>query len=171
MLRTISMGYNKCADFCLLFTTFKMARPPRAIEELLRRFAEEDARKAEANKLYWSRFVACPAQEHLHPNYRRACRDCWESICKKMLAIGLDDDGNPLPSADRPQCKAQTRAGGTCRKKVIPGRTRCAFHGGKSTGPVTESGKARIAEAQRRRWAKWRKDRQLMTTESFDGND
>jgi ABC transporter substrate binding protein len=30
---------------------------------------------------------------------------------------------------------------------------RCRFHGGLSTGPKTAEGKARIAEAQRRRWA------------------
>jgi hypothetical protein len=29
----------------------------------------------------------------------------------------------------------------------------CRFHGGLSTGPRTAEGKARIAEAQRRRWA------------------
>lgn len=74
-----------------------------------------------------------------------------------MQAIGLDNEGAPLPAADRPRCHAQTRAGTPCRKKVIPGKARCAFHGGKSTGPKTTSGKARIAEAQRRRWAEWRR--------------
>jgi hypothetical protein len=164
MLCTISMGYNKCADFCLHFTTFKMTRPPRAIEELLRRFAEEDAWKAEANKLYWSRFVACPRS--------RASAPQLPTRLPGLLGKHLQEDaGNPLPSADRPQYKAQTRAGGTCRKKVIPGRTRCVFHGGKSTGPMTESGKARIAEAQRRRWAKWRRDHQQMAKGVPDGTD
>jgi hypothetical protein len=31
---------------------------------------------------------------------------------------------------------------------------RCRFHRGLSTGPKTKEGKARIAAAQRRRWAK-----------------
>jgi hypothetical protein len=31
------------------------------------------------------------------------------------------------------------------------------FHGGLSTGPKTPEGRARIAEAQRKRWAAWRK--------------
>ncbi len=50
-------------------------------------------------------------------------------------------------------CGAKTRAGGPCRNKSEPGKRRCKFHGGKSTGPKTPEGKARIAEAQRQRWA------------------
>ena len=50
-------------------------------------------------------------------------------------------------------CGAKTRKGGECRNKSEAGRTRCKFHGGKSTGARTPEGKARIAEAQQRRWA------------------
>ena len=50
-------------------------------------------------------------------------------------------------------CAARTRKGQPCRLKSEPGRTRCKFHGGKSTGPKTAEGKARIAAAQRARWA------------------
>ena len=32
------------------------------------------------------------------------------------------------------------------------GKARCRFYGGLSTGPKAEAGRARIAEAQRRRW-------------------
>ena len=49
-------------------------------------------------------------------------------------------------------CGARTRNGQPCRNKSEPGRKRCKFHGGNSTGPKTAQGKARIAEAQRRRW-------------------
>jgi hypothetical protein len=38
--------------------------------------------------------------------------------------------------------------------KSEAGRRRCKFHGGLSTGPKTAEGRARIAEAQRRRWAR-----------------
>ena len=41
-----------------------------------------------------------------------------------------------------------------------PGRTRCRFHGGRSTGPKTAEDKARIAEAQRLRWARWQAARE-----------
>ena len=50
-------------------------------------------------------------------------------------------------------CGAKTRAGGECRNKSEPGKRRCKFHGGKSTGPKTPEGKARIGKAQRKRWA------------------
>jgi transcriptional regulator with XRE-family HTH domain len=59
----------------------------------------------------------------------------------------------------RVRCGAKTRKGTPCRAKSEPGKKRCRFHGGASTGPRTAEGKARIAEAQRTRWAAWRADR------------
>lgn len=53
-------------------------------------------------------------------------------------------------------CGACTRKGHPCRNPPEPGRSRCKFHGGMSTGPKTPEGRARIAEAQRRRWASHR---------------
>ena len=55
-------------------------------------------------------------------------------------------------SKRRVVCGAKTRNGTPCKCKSIPGKMRCKFHGGLSTGPKTEEGRARIAEAQRRRW-------------------
>jgi hypothetical protein len=43
--------------------------------------------------------------------------------------------------------------------KVELGKARCRFHGGMSTGPKTAAGRARIAEAQRRRWSLYRERR------------
>jgi hypothetical protein len=60
---------------------------------------------------------------------------------------------------DRPRCGAKTRAGGTCMVRVEFGKARCRFHGGLSTGPRTEAGCDRIAEAQRRRWRAYREGR------------
>lgn len=51
-------------------------------------------------------------------------------------------------------CGAKTRKGTPCRNKSEPGKKRCKFHGGKSTGARTPEGIERIREAQRRRWAK-----------------
>jgi hypothetical protein len=45
--------------------------------------------------------------------------------------------------------------------RVEFGKARCRFHGGLSTGPKTEAGRARIAEAQRRRWRAYREKRQM----------
>ena len=54
----------------------------------------------------------------------------------------------------RVRCRAKTRNGTPCLLMSEPGRKRCKFHGGKSTGPKTMEGRKRIAEAQRHRWAK-----------------
>ena len=59
----------------------------------------------------------------------------------------------------RQQCGAKTRRRHPCRMKSEPGKRRCKFHGGMSTGPKTAEGKARIAEAQRKRWAAYRRQR------------
>lgn len=57
-------------------------------------------------------------------------------------------------------CEAKTTRKGTpCRNKSEPGKRRCKFHGGRSTGPRTTEGKAAISEAQRARWARWREER------------
>tara|TARA_R110002167_G_scaffold366444_2_gene597245 strand:- start:108976 stop:109437 length:462 start_codon:yes stop_codon:yes gene_type:complete len=52
----------------------------------------------------------------------------------------------------RQTCGARTRKGTPCRARAINGKKRCKFHGGMSTGPKTPEGRARIAEAQRKRW-------------------
>lgn len=62
----------------------------------------------------------------------------------------------PKAKPTHTRCGARTRKGHPCRARPEPGRTRCRFHGGKSTGPRTPEGKARVAEAQRNRWARWR---------------
>lgn len=56
----------------------------------------------------------------------------------------------------RVRCGAKTRKGTACRHKSELGKRRCKFHGGMSTGARTPEGRERIAEAQRRRWARWR---------------
>ena len=49
-------------------------------------------------------------------------------------------------------CGARTRSGGRCRGLRVIGKRRCRMHGGKSTGPTTSEGRARIA-ASNQRWA------------------
>jgi hypothetical protein len=62
----------------------------------------------------------------------------------------------PLAEKSRLRCGALNRAGDFCRVRAEPGKARCRFHGGFSTGPKTEAGRQRIAEAQRRRWRAFR---------------
>lgn len=66
----------------------------------------------------------------------------------------------------RVPCGALTRKGRPCRALSEPGRRRCRFHGGRSTGPKTAEGKARIAAAQRQRWARWRAEREAAAREA-----
>lgn len=69
--------------------------------------------------------------------------------------------------SELPQCGAKTRAGRPCRAKAAwdeyrcaPQNGRCRLHGGWSTGPRTEEGLLRVAEAARqaqlRRWEAYR---------------
>jgi hypothetical protein len=51
--------------------------------------------------------------------------------------------GNPN-LALAPRCGARTRAGCPCRAPAIRGKLRCRMHGGRSTGPRTEEGLARL---------------------------
>jgi hypothetical protein len=56
---------------------------------------------------------------------------------------------------ERSRCGAKTRRDGhPCWWEPEPGKKRCKFHGGKSTGPKTAEGRARISAAQKARWAK-----------------
>jgi hypothetical protein len=56
-----------------------------------------------------------------------------------------------LPKKDRPRCGAMTRKGTPCKRQAL-GNGRCRNHGGCASGPKSEEGRRRIAEAQRLRW-------------------
>src|SRR6266446_7000746 len=79
-----------------------------------------------------------------------ACRE--RHWCRQLFERGLSHRGLPLKRKFRPRCCAKTRAGVPCITRVVPGKRRFRFHGGMSTGPKTKAGRARIAEAQRRRF-------------------
>jgi hypothetical protein len=55
-------------------------------------------------------------------------------------------------------CGAKTRKGGRCKCTPEIGKMRCKFHGGLSTGPKTAEGKAKVAFAQKKRWAQWKQE-------------
>lgn len=46
------------------------------------------------------------------------------------------------------RCGARTKAGTPCQRPAVKKTGRCTRHGGKSTGPRTEEGRAQIAAAQ-----------------------
>ena len=78
-------------------------------------------------------------------------------------------------------CLAKNRSGKPCQKYPIVGRMRCRLHGGLSTGPRTEEGKARIIaahykhgrrskaflETRKRIWAELRKKVAEMTAQGY----
>jgi hypothetical protein len=112
-------------------------------------------RVSKENWAHWNKYgwFICPGKR------QRGCSDPDCAIgasCKQMRELGLAGDGFPLPRRNRPTCGAQTRKGEPCVARVVPGKRRCRFHGGLSTGPRTAEGKARISAAQRRRWAAWK---------------
>lgn len=82
----------------------------------------------------------------------RRDRQHVRSLLRHVFEDELAHDQDPR----KPQCGARTRAGHPCLRKGIGRGGRCASHGGASTGPRTPEGRARIAQAQRRRWARWR---------------
>lgn len=45
-------------------------------------------------------------------------------------------------------CGAKSRAGTPCKRAPTPGKKRCKFHGGRSTGPKTPKGKAAMVQAK-----------------------
>ncbi|MEM1372344.1 MAG: HGGxSTG domain-containing protein [Pseudomonadota bacterium] len=77
----------------------------------------------------------------------------WESDRLQNELVRLAEQEAEQAKRRRIICGAKTRKGHPCRMKSEPGKRRCKFHGGLSTGPRTKEGKQRIAEAQRKRWA------------------
>lgn len=128
-----------------------MGRTSRWCKELVAQIREEvaDGQRLEGSLLY----RLCPATKGLSEDQRRYCTVCDPTSCHDLAAKGIGDDGYSLPKHSRPECGARTRSGLPCKTKVIPGKKRCRLHGGLSTGPKTELGRNRIAEAQRLRHA------------------
>ena len=65
---------------------------------------------------------------------------------EKGHKIGSATRFGPDWSGER--CGARTKAGTPCQRPAVKQTGRCTRHGGKSTGPRTEEGRARIAAAQ-----------------------
>jgi len=73
-----------------------------------------------------------------------------DASVKKTNHASLTESGHATrfgPHWPGQRCLAKTRAGGACQNPAIKGRSRCKLHGGRSTGPKTPEGKARVAAA------------------------
>jgi len=65
--------------------------------------------------------------------------------CSGQSTLGLETRFGPDWPGRR--CLAKTRRGTECQKPAMTGKNRCQLHGGRSTGPRTAEGHARIAAA------------------------
>lgn len=89
---------------------------------------------------------------------RRNRSEAWRARHSKTARAATKQK----PSCNR-KCGALTRRRTGCIRPPLE-NGRCRNHGGLSTGPKSQDGRARIAAAQRRRWAAWRRDRQSSET-------
>jgi len=62
---------------------------------------------------------------------------------QKFIEAGRDTQLGPQWPGQR--CLAKTRQGTACKNPVVTDRSRCRMHGGRSMGPITPEGKARVA--------------------------
>jgi hypothetical protein len=78
---------------------------------------------------------------------------CASWACARDMGFAMRDTRTNTrpPRRERPRCGARTRAGGRCKAPVVwrsvdrRPRARCRLHGGLSTGPKTQAGKASSA--------------------------
>jgi len=77
--------------------------------------------------------------------YRRHFLEC-RAIYLQQNELGLRLLTPPFPEDLRGMaCSAKTRNGAPCKRTDLYLSGRCKFHGGKSTGPRTAAGKAKVA--------------------------
>jgi len=69
-------------------------------------------------------------------------------LTKDNVTIGIEWRFGPDWPGQR--CGAKTRKGTACQRPASKRNGRCRVHGGASTGPRTEEGRARISEANLR---------------------
>ncbi len=77
---------------------------------------------------------------------RSAFRDYWQGYREHTESPVWPKNGEYPPFPDvliGLTCGAKTRAGTPCKRSDLYSSGRCKFHGGLSTGPTTETGKAK----------------------------
>lgn len=90
-------------------------------------------------------------------------RQTVESV-RRQIQQGelIIEDIRRLPR-ERGTCGAHARTTGKpCRAPGNGAGGRCKLHGGRSTGPKTPEGLARLEAAVRKRWDRWRQEREAI---------
>lgn len=108
-----------------------------------------------AEALGWAVWPASETTTHARGDGVLSLSERMEALAAAQLVAFKDREAQRAARC-RVRCGARTRKGTACRNKSEPGKRRCKFHGGLSTGARTPKGIERIREAQRRRWAKAR---------------
>lgn len=81
--------------------------------------------------------------DRVRAHWRAADLAVFDALKAKLDALSPP----PFPEELRDYtCGARTRAGTPCRQRAVFSNGRCKFHGGLSTGPITEAGKAQARE-------------------------
>jgi len=95
----------------------------------------------------------------LEARARNGSERAWHSLMRIQAWAAAPSKQAPSKS-QRPRCGAKCRNGRPCQAPAVwdrqanrPNNGRCRMHGGQ---PLTPEARARIVEAQCRRWAKWR---------------
>jgi len=64
-----------------------------------------------------------------------------------MVSTNKEKANQLGPNWPGQRCLAKTRKGTPCQNPAVKDKSRCRMHGGKSTGPRTAEGKARVVAA------------------------
>lgn len=99
-----------------------------------------------------------PPTRSAHPSWQEEADRLAEAAFVAQVAR-IKARAEAAAAKRRVPCGAKTRKGAPCRCLSEPGKRRCKFHGGMSTGARTAEGLERIREAQRKRWARWKAER------------
>lgn len=115
---------------------------------------EIDLRGYAVSKMLDALGIGALSRRHKHPAWTclgfREKTDQYARACDGVLG---KTDKSCIVGGGAVICGAKTRKDTPWRARALPGKKRCKFHGGMSTGPRTAEGRARIEEAQRRRWS------------------
>ena len=105
--------------------------------------------------------VRLVARHNNAPNTRRRAR-AHHGVLRPLRPRKCNTSVRPVQPVSAPSpataCAAKTRTGKSCVRKAMK-NGRCPNHGGLSSGPKSDAGRQRIAEAQKQRWKRWRSGR------------
>ena len=89
----------------------------------------------------WAELTGINNQRKSSPMGSGRVPELLDAMRARMTSVASGSQGRA--NQKRVVCGAKTQSGRPCRAKSIPGKRRCKWHGGCSTGPRTTEGRAR----------------------------